>query len=52
MAVILDDNLTTPVAGVYTTILMGFGDVGFAVALPRTGFGTELWRVPSAGKAR
>jgi len=48
MAVILDDNLT-PSAGVYTTILMGNGAVGFGAAEPRVGFGTELFRVPSAG---
>jgi hypothetical protein len=35
LAVILDDNLST--------------GVGFAVAEPRTGYGTELWRIPSAG---
>jgi hypothetical protein len=49
MAVIVDDNLTTATAGVYVTILFGPGAVGYAVAPPRTGFGTELWRVPSAG---
>jgi hypothetical protein len=48
LAVILDDNLT-PAAGVYTTILMGPGAVGFAVAEPRTGYGTELFRIPGAG---
>ena len=49
MAVIVDDNLTTATAGVYVTILFGPGAVGYAVAPPRTGFGTELYRVPSAG---
>jgi hypothetical protein len=48
LAVILDDNLS-PTAGVYTTILMGPGAVGFAVAPPRTGYGTELFRIPGAG---
>jgi len=48
MAVILDDNLT-PAAGVYTTILMGAGAIGYAMAPPRTGYGTELFRVPAAG---
>jgi hypothetical protein len=48
MAVILDDNLS-PSAGVYTTILMGFEAVGYAVTEPRTGYGTELFRIPSAG---
>jgi hypothetical protein len=49
MGVIVDDNLTTATAGVYVTILFGPGAVGYAVAPPRTGYGTELWRVPSAG---
>ena len=49
MAVIVDDNLTTATAGVYVTILFGPGAVGYAVAPPRTGFGTELWRQPQAG---
>jgi hypothetical protein len=48
LAVILDDNLS-PAAGVYTTILMGPGAVGYAVSEPRTGFGTELLRIPGAG---
>jgi hypothetical protein len=50
LSVTLDDNLTTPVAGVYTTIIMGFGAVGFAVAPPRTGYGTEIFRIPDAGR--
>jgi hypothetical protein len=49
MLVIVDDNLTTSTAGVYVTILFGTGAVGYAITPPRTGFGTELWRVPSAG---
>ena len=49
MACIVDDNLTTATAGVYITILFGPGAVGFAVAPPRTGFGTEIFRIPSAG---
>jgi hypothetical protein len=49
MGVIVDDNLTTATAGVYVTILFGPGAVGYAVAPPRTGYGTELWRIPSAG---
>lgn len=48
MAIIIDDNLT-PAAGVYTTVLMGNGAVGFAASEPRTGFGTELFRIPSSG---
>jgi hypothetical protein len=49
MACLVDDNLTTATNGVYVTILFGPGAVGFAVAPPRTGFGTEIWRIPSAG---
>lgn len=48
LAVILDDNLS-PAAGVYTTILLGPGAVGYAVSEPRTGYGTELFRIPGAG---
>lgn len=48
MAVILDDNLS-PAAGIYTTILLGPGAVGYAVAEPRMGYGTELFRIPGAG---
>lgn len=48
MAVIVDDELT-PAAGVYTTILFGLGAVGFGMSAPRTGYGTELFRVPAAG---
>jgi len=49
MAVIVDDNLQTAVAGTYITILFGPGAVGFGVSQPNTGYGTEVWRVPSAG---
>lgn len=49
MGVIIDDSLVTATAGVYITILFGPGAVGFAVAPPRTGFGTEIWRTPAAG---
>jgi len=48
MACIIDDNLT-PASGVYTTILMGYGAVGFGASEPRTGYGTELFRIPAAG---
>ena len=48
MAVIVDDNLT-PAAGVYCTILFGTGAVGYAVAPPETGYGTEIYRAPSSG---
>jgi len=49
LPVIQDDNLTTGVTGQYITILMGGGAVGFAIAPPRTGYGTELFRVPASG---
>jgi hypothetical protein len=49
MAVIVDDNLTTATTGVYVTILFGAGAVGFGTSEPNTGYGTEIWRVPSAG---
>jgi hypothetical protein len=48
MSVLFDDNLT-PAAGVYTTILFGEGSIGFAIEPPRTGYGVELYRAPSAG---
>jgi hypothetical protein len=48
LGIIIDDNLT-PAAGVYTSILMGVGAVGFGASEPRMGFGTELFRVPAAG---
>jgi hypothetical protein len=48
MGVIVDDNLT-PANGIYTTILMGNSALGYAMAPPRTGYGTELFRVPAAG---
>ena len=49
MACIVDDNLTTTTSGVFVTILMGPGAVGFAVTEPRNGFGSELYRSPGAG---
>ena len=48
MAVIVDDNLT-PAEGVYTSILFGSSAVGFAIAPPETGYGTEIFRYPSSG---
>jgi hypothetical protein len=42
----MDGNLTTATAGVYVIILFGPGAIGYAVAPPRTGYGTELWLVP------
>jgi hypothetical protein len=49
MACIVDDSLVTATEGVYITVLFGPGAVGFAVAEPRTGYGTEIWRTPAAG---
>jgi hypothetical protein len=49
MGVIVDDNLTTANAGVYITILFGPGALGYALAEPRTGVGTEIWRSPQSG---
>jgi len=49
MGVIIDDNLTTSTAGLYVTVLMGPGAFGFGVSEPRTGFSTEVFRIPSAG---
>jgi len=49
MGVIVDDNLTTGVGGVFITILFGPGAFGFAVSEPRTGWGTEIFRYPSVG---
>jgi hypothetical protein len=48
MSVLIDDNLT-PASGVYTTILFGEGAIGYAIEPPRTGYGVELFRAPSAG---
>ncbi len=48
LAVLIDDNLT-PANGVYTTVLMGSGAIGFGASEPITGHGTELFRVPAAG---
>ena len=48
MAVIIDDNLT-PASGVYTTVLLGPGAVGFGASAPNTGYGTEIFRAPASG---
>ncbi len=48
MAVIIDDNLT-PASGVYTTILLGPGAIGYGASEPNTGYGTEIFRTPAAG---
>jgi hypothetical protein len=49
LPVVQDDNLTTGTANQYVTILFGGGAVGFAIAPPRTGYGTELYRFPQQG---
>lgn len=49
MAVLQDDSLAMPSAGVYLTVLFGPGAVGFASDEPATGFGTEVWRYPDQG---
>lgn len=49
MAVIQDDSLVMPTAGVYLTVLFGPGAVGFGSSDPATGFGTEVWRYPDQG---
>lgn len=49
MAIIKDDSLAMPTAGVYLSVLFGPGAVGFASGEPATGFATEVWRYPDAG---
>jgi len=49
LAIIQDDSLYMPTAGVYVTVLFGGGAVGFAEGEPRTGFGLEYWRFPDQG---
>lgn len=48
LAVLIDDNLS-PANGVYTTVLMGSGAIGFGASEPNTGYGTEIYRLPAAG---
>lgn len=48
LAVVIDDNLS-PANGVYTTVLMGLGAVGYGSSAPRVGVGTEIFRAPQAG---
>lgn len=48
MAVIVDDNLS-PAGGVYTTVLMGYGAIGFAMTDPNNAPGTEVYHLPQAG---
>ena len=51
LAVLIDDNLVEVVGGVtkYITVLFGVGAVGYGMAEPRQGLGTELFRIPSGG---
>lgn len=49
MAVIKDDSLAMPTAGVYVSVIFGAGAIGFASGDPSTGFGTEVWRYPDQG---
>lgn len=49
LAIIQDDSLTMPTAGVFINVLFGQGAVGFASGEPSTGFGTETWRYPDQG---
>jgi hypothetical protein len=49
LAVIQDDSLTMPTAGVYITVLFGGAAVGFAQGEPSTGYGIEVWRYPDQG---
>jgi len=49
MAIIKDDSLVMPSAGVYMTVLFGPGAVGYASGGPSTGFATEIWRYPDQG---
>ena len=49
MAVLQDDSLSMPTAGVYLTVLFGPGAVGFADGEPATGYGLEVFRTPNAG---
>jgi hypothetical protein len=50
LAVIQDDSLSMPTAGVYITVLFGGGSVGFAQGEPSTGYGVEVWRFPDQGQ--
>ncbi len=49
MAIIKDDSLVMPTAGVYVSVIFGPGAVGFLTGEPATGFGTEVWRYPDQG---
>jgi hypothetical protein len=53
LAVMIDDNLwysgTTPGTIKYVSVLFGYGAVGYGFAEPRSGYGTEIFRIPSAG---
>lgn len=48
LAIVVDDGL--PLAtGNYTTVLFGFGAVGYGVTAPRIAAGTEIENAPAAG---
>jgi hypothetical protein len=48
MSVTIDDNLLSS-AGVYLTVLMATGAMGFGASEPNTGYGTEIYRYPDQG---
>ena len=48
MLAIVDDNLS-PASGVYTTVLMGYGAIGYGLTAPRVAPGTEVFHWPQAG---
>jgi hypothetical protein len=49
LAVIQDDSLYMPTAGVYLSVIFGPGAVGFATGAPSTGYPVEVWRYPDQG---
>jgi len=52
LAVMIDDSLWySNIGGVikYVTVLFGYGAIGYGFSDPRLGYGTEIWRLPSAG---
>jgi hypothetical protein len=49
LAILQDDSLTMPTAGVYISVLFGGASVGFAQGDPADGYGIEVFRTPNAG---
>lgn len=49
LAVIVDDGMPAD-AGVYTSVLFATGTIGYGAAEPRSAPGTEIARVPDAGR--